>query len=389
MRVTRLVLIIISLAALVLIVVFPDVCISSALTALNMWFSLVVPAMLPFFIGAGILMETGAVKLIGAFFDPLTRFFFSLPGESAYVFIASAISGYPMGAKICAEMYREKKMDLETAQRTVCFTSIGGPLFILGTVAFGMLGFQPAGAYIAAAHYMGAVTAGLLTGFFYKKRVFVKTGYIAGIRGTFASFKAESANRKSVGDVLEQAVTRGVMTMLLIGGTMVLFNVLAGILQKVGAVRFLCDAFLGLGIPEAITQPVINGVLEMTNGCRLAAASGLSLAVKIPLIALIISFGGLSVHAQTFAIAARSGLKLKYFITAKVIQALASFFAAFMLLQAFPLSAPVFSETGAQFSGHVYAYIGSGFAAASFILLLATSLFRRKKRACLSSVPPG
>jgi len=380
MRLRRLVLIIISLSGLAMIVIFPDICLSSALNALNMWFSLVVPALLPFFIGAGILMETGVVRLVGAVFEPLTRFFFSLPGESAYVFIASAISGYPMGVRLSADLYREKKLDLEAAQRTVCFTSVGGPLFILGTVSCGMLAFPAAGVYIAAGHYIGAMAAGMLTGFFFKRVPYEKKGYLPGILSSVRAFRADGgAGRKSIGDVLEQAVTNGVATMLLIGGMMVLFNVLTGIFERIGIFALLSDACSGLGIPKPLSKPVLAGILEIANGCRIAAASTLGMGVKIPVLAFIISFGGFSMHAQTYAIAARAGLKLKLYMTAKIIQALVSFFASFLLLQAFPLTAPAFAETGTQYSPDAFAYTGSAFAAAAFALLLVLTLRRRKK----------
>jgi sporulation integral membrane protein YlbJ len=382
MKASKLILIIIALAVLILIVIFPNICIDAATVSLSMWLTLVVPSLLPFFIGASILMETGIVRVVGAFFEPVTRFFFSLPGESAYVFAASALTGYPMGAKICAELYQAGKMDLETAQRTVCFTSIGGPLFILGTVAYGMLNFQAAGHYIAAAHYIGAVAAGALTGVFYKKRRFPAMRYLTGIRQALSGFKADiRANKKDIGDILEQAVMKGVTTMLLIGGMMVIFNVLSGLMQKLGVIGFLCDAFSGIGVPGPISRPVINGVLEMTNGCRIASASALDMGVKIPITALIISFGGFSIHAQTYSIAARSGLKLRFFMTAKLVQAVVSFLAAFVLFNAIPADTAAFADSGPAFSGAGYAYAGSAFAAAAAILLFIIFLIRKKRPA--------
>lgn len=380
MKINKSLLVIISLIVLILIVIFPNICINAASFSLTLWFQIVIPSLLPFFIGTAILSETGVIKLLGAFFEPVMRVFFRLPGESAFVLITSAISGYPTGAKISAELYEEKKMDLSAAQRTVCITSIGGPLFILGTVAYGLLQLGSAGFYILISHYLGAFMGGLLISLFFRKQKIAKTGYIAGIKNACRKFTGEKLT-KSIGEILERAVMKSIGTMLLIGGMMVLFNVIISLLQTVGVMQGLSSLLLHLGIPAELSQPILTGIVEMTAGCTAAAQSAADMALKIPVLALIISFGGFSVHAQTYAITAHSGLKLRLFFTSKVIQAFASFVAAFVLLKLFPLTQAVFGmEPSGGLSAPSWLFMGSAFALLAMVMLFASSVMKKSRQ---------
>lgn len=379
MRINKYALIIITLTVLIFIVIFPEVSISNAGAALSLWFDTVVPTLLPFFIGAGILTKTGVIKLFGAFFEPIMRKIFSLPGESAYVFMASAISGYPMGAKICADMYKEKKIDEAVAKRTIYLTSTGGPLYILGTVACGMLGAKSSGIYILGSHYIGAVAAGILTGLLYVRPVILKTGYLARIKNAFNMLADEARGQKSIGGIIEKAVTEAVTTMLLIAGMMVVFNVAVGVLEKTGVINFLCAMLKHIGINDGISRPVLTGAVELTAGCSASAQAAADISIKIPVMAFIISFGGFCVHAQTHAVASTAGLKLKHFFLAKTIQAFASFVSAFVLLRLFPLAAAVFAPDSKPADISAFAYAGSVFAAISFAALILIHISKNRR----------
>lgn len=269
-------------------------------------------------------------------------------------------------------------MDLETAQRTVCFTSTGGPLFILGTVAYGLLRFNTAGFYIIISHYLGAINAGLLLSLFYPKKKLEKINYKDEIKKAYRVFANEPL--KTVGEILEKAVMDSIAVLLLIGGTMVLFNVIIGFLQQTGVFNTLAPLFNIVRIPKGISHPVLTGMVEMAAGCQAAAQNTLNMAMKIPVVTFIISFGGLSVHAQTFSIAAKAGLKLKFFLTAKIIQAFASFLFALMLLQIFPLTQAVFHTGTAQnLPAPEFFYTGTCFALFAVAVMFFSFFSKQKK----------
>ena len=70
---------------------------------------------------------------------------------------------------------------------------------------------------------------------------------------------------------------------------------------------------LGLGI--------LNGVLEITSGIKkLSLLEGYEYIVLLPIVALILGFGGFSVHMQVASIIAESKLSMKPYLIGKLLQ---------------------------------------------------------------------
>ena len=78
------------------------------------------------------------------------------------VFAISAVSGYPVGARLASDLRLNKDISQYEGQRLVSFCSTSGPLFIIGAVAVGMLNNASLGYVMLICHYLGAITVGLL-----------------------------------------------------------------------------------------------------------------------------------------------------------------------------------------------------------------------------------
>ena len=150
----------------VFLLLYPESCLESARTGLNLWFTVVLPSLLPFMVASFVLLETGIVRLISYIFAPVTRVLFAAPGESIYVFFVSAFSGYPVGAKLASELYAKEQISERDAQSIIRFTSVSGPVFMTGAVCAGMLGLPEAGIYLALTHYLSAILVGIIFRFF-------------------------------------------------------------------------------------------------------------------------------------------------------------------------------------------------------------------------------
>ena len=59
---------------------------------------------------------------------------FGVPGEGAFALIMGTISGYPMGAKIVADLKEKESVNKVEAERLLAFTNNSGPLFVIGAV---------------------------------------------------------------------------------------------------------------------------------------------------------------------------------------------------------------------------------------------------------------
>ena len=71
-------------AVTIAIIAFPEVSYKASLDGLRVWWDIVFPALLPFFIASDTLMGLGVVHFIGALLEPLMRPLFNVPGVGAF-----------------------------------------------------------------------------------------------------------------------------------------------------------------------------------------------------------------------------------------------------------------------------------------------------------------
>ena len=106
----------------------------AAKSGLLLWANSVLPSLLPFFIATELLGYTNVVSLCGKLLNKLMRPIFNVPGEGAFALLMGIISGYPVGAKIVANLKEQKLCTATEAERLIAFTNNSGPLFIIGTI---------------------------------------------------------------------------------------------------------------------------------------------------------------------------------------------------------------------------------------------------------------
>lgn len=64
-------------------------------------------------------------------------------------------------------------------------------------------------------------------------------------------------------------------------------------------------------IPQALSEAVVSGLFEVTLGAKAAGQSGaaISLQHKAAIAAFVLSWGGLSVHAQIISLVNHTGMR--------------------------------------------------------------------------------
>jgi sporulation integral membrane protein YlbJ len=278
---------------------FPSVALNAAQRGIALWASSVLPALLPFFICANFMTALGLPAHIGRIFERPFQRLFSAPGVSAFVFTVSITSGYPMGAKLIGDLGRSRSITGRDAKRMLSFCSTSGPLFMLGAVGAGMLASPAAGAVIALSHYLGALLNGLLC-------------------SMFSSEKTESPHEMQGGTAIEKGSLLDVFTDSMIAsfkalgiicGYIVLFMMITDFIELSGLLNFFRPDF---------TRGAAKGLLEMTVGCSSIAKSGeLSLLYQCMLCSFLISFGGLSVYAQSMSMLSGLNIGSAYYLAVK------------------------------------------------------------------------
>ena len=141
---------------------FPSLYISRTLDGLSAWAFNVLPSVLPFIFFIKLLTSLNILEKFTKIFSVPCQKLFKTPASSSLVFFTSIISGYPVGAKMTAELFESGKISKSDAFKMCSFCSTSGPMFIIGTVGITMLGQAVYGYIIFFSHIIGALINGIL-----------------------------------------------------------------------------------------------------------------------------------------------------------------------------------------------------------------------------------
>ncbi len=307
----------------------PDAAFDSAMEGLRVWWEIVFPALLPFFIGCELLMGFGVVNFMGVFLEPLMRPLFNVPGAGSFVMAMGLASGYPIGAILTRRLRQENLCNRVEAERLLAFCNTADPLFMVGAVAVAMLGNVKLGAIIAAAHYISSVVVGLCMRFY--KRHEAQSPQIGEPRGNIVVralrelYRARRRDGRPLGQLLGDAVKNSVNSLLMIGGFIILFSVIMRMATVTGLVSLIAhgvDWILALfGLSPALGEAFVSGVFEITIGCNVASQALAPIMEQVILISAIIAWSGFSVHAQVAAIINDTDIRIGPYLLARVLQA--------------------------------------------------------------------
>ena len=92
------------------IIKFPNQSIIAAKKGISIWVNVLIPSLLPFIIGANLVIDLKVVDIIGYIINPIAKLIFNVSGKSALVFAISTVSGYPVGAKLASELRNQKEI---------------------------------------------------------------------------------------------------------------------------------------------------------------------------------------------------------------------------------------------------------------------------------------
>lgn len=318
----------------IFIIIFSEEAFSAALEGLKIWWGIVFPSLLPFFVIAEILMGLGVVHFLGVLLEPLMRPVFKVPGVGSFALAMGLASGYPIGAKITSNLRRKKLCSKTEAERLLSFTCTANPSFMLGAVAVGMFHRADLGLLIAATHYLSSIIVGFLLRFYQGEdsgTSLVETGNGRQRQNIFSRainelLDARRKDGRDIGQLLGDAIKESINTILMVGGFIIFFSVLTRIFIITGLVntigRILLLILKPLGLSEALTLPLISGLFEVTNGANLVSQAHAPLLHQLIMTNILIAWSGLSVHAQIATVINGTDIGFKPFIWARILQSI-------------------------------------------------------------------
>ena len=271
---------------IVLCLMYPESVLSSARDGFSLFVKSVLPALFPSFVLASVLAGSGLLTMLGRLFSPAMKWF-NLPGEAGPLIFLGAVSGYPVGAKLTAQLYERGEISLPAAERLCAVCNLASPMFLSGTLAAAVLHSARLGIVLIASHWIGALAV-LAAGVFTKKTA-AKT----------ASLPVQENRDFSLTKSLLGSVSDGMSAMLRVCGAIMLFSVLVAALRVSGILGIFSGAVSQLGVDRALAEAMAAGFFEKTTGCAAVASLSIGLPAKAALCSFLDAFGGCSILLQT------------------------------------------------------------------------------------------
>lgn len=285
-------------------VLSPSIFIKASLDGITAWALNVLPSILPFVFFTKFLSSIGTTEKISRTFKKPAKFLFNTPAVSSYTFFASIISGYPVGAKLTADLYERGQIKKSDAFKMTSFCSTSGPMFVIGAVGIGMLGNALIGYIIFIAHIIGALLNGLL----YRKLKVKDDDY----------FKNFSLDKQNTSFDLSSIVLDSAISLISVGVIIAIFFVVITSLSP------LINLF-----PSNLSG-IISGLIEITKGCQDISLTFNGLYCTLAS-TFVISFGGLSTALQSMTMLNKLKMPLWLFLLQKFTHAICATLVAFLL----------------------------------------------------------
>ena len=284
-------------ALLLYMLLFPKKVLADSLAGLDLWFHTVLPSLLPFMILSNVLIGANVVSQLMRPFSGFFRHVLGLSPEGGYAWLLGLFCGFPIGARLTGDMYRQHRISREEAVYLLTFANQSSPMFLSTYVVLHGLGDSTLTLPVFVIFYASAFLTSLV--FRIRSRRF-------GLPPSKP--KKEVPEQTSYGNLLDTSIMNGFEIITRLGGYIILFSILAGIVLQLPA-------------PLRTAAPFLSGLTEITTGIHTISGTTLPLQVKFTAIVCCTAFGGFSTVAQTSCMLNGTGLSIFTYLKGKLVNA--------------------------------------------------------------------
>lgn len=287
---------------------FPAQASTGVQNGLSLCSSVVLPALFPFTVAAVFLQHSGLLTPKNTAFHKRKYRFLLSPAEGA-IFALSVLGGYPVGARLLENAFKNGSLNKWQALLNLCFCINAGPTFYITVIGLGLFRSAKTGALLLLCNIFSGLVLSLLT------RPFVpKT----------PCTKLEKELTPSPDENFVQSVTEASQIMLGLSAFVTFFTTLNSLLDPL--------------LQNIFGKEVLAALLEITGG-------GLKLSgiTKAPAVfAFFISFGGISVLCQIKFSAKQLAPPFWFLTVGSLLRGGLNALLVFMLSRVFPTALPCF-----------------------------------------------
>ena len=264
--------------------------------SMETWIKNIVPSLFPFFIISDILINYNIIYFIPKRIKDFCKVIWGITDNMLMILLLSMLSGFPSNARNTRILYDTGKISLDEANHILIFSHFSNPIFILTTVGVFFFKNEKLGIIILISHYISNFILGI---FFRNKFKHVDNG------------QGNTNKVMNIGSVFVEAVKRGIDTILMICGIVVMFLMLASIV-------------INLFNFNSYNAMIIKGLFEITIGVEALGYTGLSSTFKAVIASMFLAFGGLSVHMQVVSQITDTKISYHYFFMGRLLQMIIS-----------------------------------------------------------------
>lgn len=292
----------------ILMFLFPYASYKGASSGLMLWFLNILPTLLPFIIVSNLMIRINIAGKISGLLYPVIGRLFRVSPNGCYPILIGFLSGLPMGAKSAADMTYEGKIGQKEGDFLLSMCNNASPIFIMSYIAVNQLKMQNIKLVLFVIIYGSSILSAIIyriyqNHYIISNRIHTDTYHIP-LRA-----QSEYKSVKFSFDILDKSIMNGFEVVTKIGGYIILFSILAQIINEIGS---------SFSLHKAIAM----GILEITTGIdQICKVVHINSNIKIVLVSVLTSFGGLSGLAQTKSVLGESRLSMKNYISVKLLSA--------------------------------------------------------------------
>jgi sporulation integral membrane protein YlbJ len=337
-----------AILTVVSVLMFPAQTLDASALGLHIWWSMVFPALLPFFILCDIVIAYGIAHLLGVLIDPIMRRIFRLPGIAGWALISGALAGSPAGVDAVIQLRRAGRIDQIAGERMMLMSHFANPIFMITIVAVAFLHRPDLAFFICIVHYTSALASAivfrsyLLSSNHNNKeglsQLYTPPQLNLWTRLSHALVEARQADQRSFGQVLGEAVSSSLQKLMMIGGTIMMFSVLIELVSVTGITNVLVRILRWFIDGDATLISYMNtsfsGITEVHMGIyTVTQLNQLSIIWKTAILSGMIGWGGLAVHMQVRALLHKTDIRYTPFLLARIVHGFIAMLFVFLLWQ--------------------------------------------------------
>ena len=277
----------------------------------------VIPSLFPFMVVSEILVSSGIGSALLRPLSSILERVFRLPSVGCCAVILGMFCGFPVGARCAVSAHSSGDLTKGEAERVLLFSTNPSSAFLINAVGASLFGNRTFGILLYFSTLLSQFIIGILFSRFSKKEEIDRTDAVDCIN--------HIQKKRPLGRLFTDSVTASLSAIRLVCAYVVFFSALGGTvnlaLEHVHAPAFL--------------KTIVFCFLELSGGVSAASALPVT-ATSALLCAFAAGWCGISVHCQLLSVCSGSGIRLRTYMLAKIMQGLLCILLFGCLLRIFP-----------------------------------------------------